>query len=471
MARQRFVLGWQPQPRAEGFRVDPFLQRFLSNRIKTVLGDHQGMGNYMTYRDAIRILGMDPAEIYKDGRIHLDPNEWADLGWLCLHMGPPESAVQAMREATTAEFVGPYSPDLIAPLREAAAQKFGRERGDDFEVIGTEGAQAGIGYAMLTCIDPGDEVIITDPGYFHFAAAIHLAGGVPVRVPLRPQNGYRLDPDEVARHLTLRTRMIVICDPVNPFGTVQTREELLAIGRLARKHGILVLNDITHNCHRIDPAAEQIPMAALYGEMETDHIISTFGLSHGYGMAGVRLGFLAGHPDLMRACLYTKVGMTRLNTNIVAQFGALAALQDKSYLAECEALIRRNYAHVRETVAAIPGLSLMTEPRCGIAVTIDVSGAGVTGQELTVSLFKRRVAVYPADGLGDYRAADYLRINLSRPDLWAYEQFRAALPDAIAEARSGLYREQVIEFFTRSGTERGHRVARAIRERAGRTGG
>lgn len=466
MGKHRFVLDWRWGRRTEGLRVDPFLQRVLSNRIKALLADHQCMGNYMTYRDAIRILGMDPAEVYGHGRIHLDPTQWADLGWLCLHMGPSPKAVQAMREATTAESVGPYSPDLLAPLRDAAARMFGRERGDDFEVIGTEGAQAGVAYAMLTCVDPGDEVIITDPGYFHFAAAIHLAGGVPVRIPLRPENGYRLDPDEVAGHLSLRTRMIVVCDPVNPFGTVQTRDELLAIGRLARDHGIVVLNDITHGFHRIDPAAEHVPMAALHEEMQTDHIISTFGLSHGFGMAGVRLGFLAGHPDLMRACLYTKVGMTRLNTNIVAQVGALAALQDTGYLAACEQVIRRNYAHVRETVAAIPGLSIMAEPKYGIAVTVDVSGAGVTAQELTVALFKRRVAVYPGDGLGDYRAADYVRINLSRPDLWAYEQLRAALPEAIAEARSGLYRRPVVEFFERSGTDRGRQVIRAILERA-----
>lgn len=458
MTKPRFILGWVPPSDTEEEGGVP-LKRFLANRVKMVFGDPHGMNNYMTYRDAIQILGMDPQEIYRDGRIDLDPHEWADLGWLCSHIGPPESALAAMREHISAANVGPYSPDLIAPLRDVVArEKFGRERGDDFEVIGTEGAQAGVGYAMLTFVNPGDEVIVTDPGYFHFIPAIHMAGGSPVKINLTRENHYRLDPDEVGRRVTLRTKMIVICDPINPFGTVQTKEELVEIAKIARKHDILVLDNITHNTYQVDPNASQYPMASLFDETDTDHIISTFGMSHGYGMAAVRLGFLAGHPLLMRACLATKIAVTRLNTNLLAQYGSLAALQDKGYLHRSREIIRRNYAHLKESVARTPGLSIPVNPQYGFSAVIDISGTGVTAQELTVALFKRRVAVYPSDGLGDVGATEYLRVNFSRPDLWAFEQLRAALPDAIAEAQTGAYLEAVREFFTRRRTERGQRI-------------
>ncbi len=459
MKKERFVLSWEGQ--SEG---TSFSGRLLSKRIRSVMESPHGMWNYMSYRDAIKILGIDPQEIYKEGKVDLDPKEWADLGWMTCFAGPPESAVKAMREHTTAENINPYSPDLINPLREACARiKLGRERGKNFEVIGTEGAQAGISYTLQTFINPGDEVIITDPGYFHFESAILMAGGVPVRIPLTEKNGYRLNPDEFEKQITPRTKVLLVCNPLNPFGTVQTKDELIELARIAQKHDIIVIDDITHNTHRIDPDAVHYPMASLWKETNVDNVISTFSVSHGYGMAGVRLGFLAGSPELMRACLMTKVALTRLNTNLVAQHGALAALKDDEYVKKSEAIIRRNYAHVKETISQTPGVSIPVEPKYGFSMVIDVSETGVSAQELTVALFKHHVAVYPGDGLGSVGATEYIRLNLSRPDIWALEHLRRSLPQAISEAKTGAYREGVIRFFEQKSTERARRILKKIK--------
>jgi len=188
-------------------------------------------------------------------------------------------------------------------------------------------------------------------------------------------------------------------------------------------------------------------------------VITTFGMSHGYGMAAVRIGFLAGDPALMRACLAAKIALVRLNTNLIAQYGALAALeQGDDYLHAGEAAARANLEHIRETVRMTPGLRIPVEPQYGFSMVIDVSGAAVSAQELCVALFKRRVAVYPGDGLGDVGATEYIRVNFSQPDLGAFERFRAALPEAIAEARSGVYREAVIAFFEATDTDRGRMI-------------
>ena len=281
-----------------------------------MLADPQGFGNYMTYRDAYRILGWDPAEIYRDGQIALDRSEWADLGWMANHIGPSPRVLDAMREAVTAERVGPYSPDLDAPLRERiAVGLLGRARDEGFEVIGTEGAQAGVGYAALACLDPGDEVIATDPGYFHFVPAFRLAGATPVFVKLGPSNGWRLDPDEVGAALTERTKMIVVCDPINPFGTVQLREELEALLRLSAERRVVLLADSTHSAHRIDPAATHHHLAALAVDHPEATVLETSGFAHGYGLAGARIGALGGPPDLVRACLQVKIAVVRLNTS------------------------------------------------------------------------------------------------------------------------------------------------------------
>ncbi len=122
-------------------------------------------------------------------------------------------------------------------------------------MIGTEGAQAGLTLALLAATDPGDEVVLGDPGYFHLPSAVLAAGGVPVTVPIGPANGYRLDPDAVAAAITPRTRAICLVDPSNPYGTVAIADEVAALTALAERHGLLLIHDVTHSLLAIDPDA------------------------------------------------------------------------------------------------------------------------------------------------------------------------------------------------------------------------
>ena len=446
---RRSILTWRPPSGGAGWAA--------SERAQAVLADPQGFGNYMTYRDAYRILGWDPAEIYRDGQIALDRGEWVDLGWMANHIGPSPRVLAAMREAVTAERVGPYSPDLDAGLRERiAVGLLGRARDEGFEVIGTEGAQAGVGYAALACLDPGDEVIATDPGYFHFVPAFRLAGASPVFVKLTAANGWRLDPDEVTAALTARTKMIVVCDPVNPFGTVQLRDELEALLRLSAERRLVLLADSTHAAHRIDPSAQHHHLAALAAEHPDATVLVASGFAHGYGLAGARIGALGGPPDLVRACLQVKIAVVRLNTNTVAQAGAAAALEDVDWLRHGEDVVRANLGRLTEIAPPV------IDPQYGFSCVVDCSPWGVSAQELTVALCKRKVAVYPGDGLGEVGATTTIRLNLSDPNLQAYARFADALPEAIDEARTGIYREPVRKFFLSTGTDRGRRLAALI---------
>ena len=465
-------MSWGREYQTDGKLLSLRMKRFISSRAKPLFYDDQGMGNYFTYREAIDVLGWDHTEVYKGGRIDLDPADWSDLGWMCSYIGPPESAVREMRERCTAENIGPYPPDLLAELRDlAAVKKFGRPRGDDFEVIGVEGAQGGIGFTYLSYLNPGDEVIMSDPGYFHFAPACRVAEAVPVRIPLGPHNHYRLSVTEIAERITLRTKMIVVCDPINPFGTVQSKQDLIKIVNLAQEYDILVFNNTTHNTHQLRPEIQQYPIPSLYEEVNTSNVIATSGISKGYGMAAVRLGFLAGHPDLLKAAAMVKMEITKIHTNLIGQYGATAALKDDTYLQRAEATIRRNVEYVLSSVKQWQSegyeVAVPVEPEYGFSMVFDISGTGVTAQELCVALFKRHVAVYAGDGLGDVGADTYIRINLSRPDLWAYEKLAEEMESAIDEAQTGIYADAVATFFEHGRTKRGMRIASGIRARTG----
>lgn len=444
----------------------PAPTRARSRRLAALQASHHAMWNYLTYRDAIGILGLDPEDLYPGGTTRLDPATWADLGWLTCFSGPPASAVDAMRAAVSAEHLNQYTPDLIEPLRDAAARVVGRERDGAFEVIGVEGAQAAIALVLQALVDPGDEVIVSDPGYFHIPSAVIVAGGVPVAVAVDAASDHVLDPTRVAAAITPRTRAICIVDPVNPYGSTQDADSLRALHALAERHDLLLIHDITHGPLAIDPDAPFHPLPALVPD---DRSVACFSVSHCYGMAGARIGFLAGPRALMRDCLQLKAALTRLNTNLIAQHGALAALTDAAYLPAAEGVIRRNLALLRTTLAGTGGVHLACQPRRGLACALELETT--TAAELMVALFARRVAVYPGDGLGETTARSTIRLNLSRPDEWAYDHLRTVLADAIAEAAAGTYRDAVADVLERKHTERADRLAADLRAGGGTSDG
>lgn len=448
----RKIHGWGDR------ETNPLVQRFVANRAKALMYHHQALGNYFTYRHAIPILGIDPKTIFVDGKLQL-PDDYTDLGYMWSQAGPPESAMAAMREKLTVESVAPYPPDLIVPLRDAAAEvKFGRARSEEFDVMGVEGAQGGIGYTFMSYLEPGDEILITDPSYMHFSPGPMIEGAVVTSIPLGPHNGFRLDPDEVRARITNRTKMLIVCDPLNPFGTVQTRDELIEIAEICRRNDVMIFNNITHATHRTDPSAEHIPMASLHAETDVDHVVSTTGMSKGYALAGLRMGFLAGHPDLLKAPAMLKMEVTKIHNNLISQYGALAALQDEGYVEDSTAVMRRNLGLIREAVAKSDGVTLPVEPKYGFCLCLDVAGTGVTAQELTVALFKQGFCVIPGDALGDIGCTRYLRINYSQRDAGRLEKFREALPLAIRDAQSRKYRDGVIAFYRKVRTERSARI-------------
>ena len=439
-------------------------RRLLSKRAQKLLDHPQGMGNYFTFKTAIDILGLDWNAVAPGGIYGVTGPGYYDMGYMANNIGPSQSAVDALKEASRAELMRVYPPDCMRELKMHVAQKkFSRELGPDFDVLGVEGAQGGIGYTYLAFLNPGDEVIATDPGYFHFVPAAEVCGAKVVPVTLNKRNGYRLNPEEVRQKITAKTKMIVVCDPINPFGTVQTREELLAIAAIAREHNLVILNNVTHNTHQTNPKAIQIPMASLHSaDTPMDHVISVTGTSKGYGMPGLRVGFMAGHPGLLRGAFLIKMEITKIHINYPGQFAALAAMRDKAYVEKSTEIIRRNMAHLRETITLTPGVSLPIEPDYGFCTMIDVSKTGVTAQEVTVGLLNHHVAVIPGDGLGEVGAADYIRLNYSWPRLDCFEAFRAGLPKAIAEAQEGRYAVPVKEFFIKAGTARGRAIAERI---------
>lgn len=445
--------------------VKEMQQTFLSDRAKTLLHHPQGMGNYFTFKSAVDILGLDWDYLLPNGVYNVIGKGYYDMGYMANLIGPSEAAINAMKEHCTVEELRVYPPDLLPELKALAAEKkFGRRLSDSFTVMGVEGAQGGIGYTYLTFLNPGDEVITTDPAYFHFVPGAEMCGAIVKPIKLNQENGYRLNPKEVEAAITPKTKMIVVCDPINPFGVVATREELLEIAAIARKHNIIIFNNITHNTHQTDPGARHVPMASLHTpETPMDHVISVSGVSKGYGLPALRVGFMAGHPALLRGAFLLKMETTKIHINYPGQYACLAALQDHDYLDRSTQIIRRNYKHIEETVAMTEGVTIPVKPQYGFCMIIDISGTGVSAQEIATALLKYKIGVITGDGLGNVGDIEYIRLNYSHPDIACFELFREVLPKAIADAKTGMYRQAVIGFFEKVDTARGNSIIERIK--------
>jgi aspartate/methionine/tyrosine aminotransferase len=242
---------------------------------------------------------------------------------------------------------------------------------------------------------------------------------------------------------------------------VQTKAELEAIIDIANKRNLIVINNSTHGFHRLNQSARHYPMVSLRHK-DLRNVLSTAGLSHGFGLAGLRIGFLGGRPELVSAVLAVKSSITRINMNMPIQSAALAALKDRAYPARCAALLKKNLRLLDEVVSSQPRLRFMARPDYGFFACVDTSGIKASCQELTVALLKRRCAVYPGDGLGETSPISYLRLNFSTPRKEHFRWLKEALPGAIKEAESGMYRRAVVDFFKSVGTPRAGRIVKLI---------
>jgi aspartate aminotransferase len=231
-----------------------------------------------------------------------------------------EAGIQAIREGHTRY----TAVGGIAELRVAIAENLKRENGLEYapsQIVVSNGAKHAIWNAFLTVVEPGDEVLCPVPYWVTFPELVRLTGGEPVFVPPKP-GSMKIGPEELERAITRRSKLLVLNSPNNPSGAVYTREELLAIGEVVRKHNLYVLSDEIYE-QLVFGGVPHVSIASLDHELR-DRTIVIGGVSKTWAMTGWRIGFAAAPPDLADG-IERLQGQSTSNPAAVSQYAALRA--------------------------------------------------------------------------------------------------------------------------------------------------
>ena len=264
------------------------------------------------------------------------------------------------------------------------------------EIIATVGVSEALYLTFVATLDPGDEVIIPTPCFVSYQAEVILAGGVAVEVPAHEENDFCIDPADIRKALTPRTKCIFIGYPSNPTGAVATREVMLEIAKIAEEHDLLVVSDEIYD--RLVYDFEHVCFPAL-DESLKQRTILLGGFSKDYAMTGWRIGYACGPADIIQGLVRIHQ-YTIMSAPTTAQDAALVALQSgEPHVQEMVAEYDRRR---RLLVAGLNRLGLHTfEPRGAFYAFPNIQASGMSDEDFAEKLLREEhVAVVPGNAFG-----------------------------------------------------------------------
>ncbi|MGE4531900.1 MAG: pyridoxal phosphate-dependent aminotransferase [Acidithiobacillus sp.] len=330
----------------------------------------------------------------------------------------PETIKQATMQAIADNYSHYASNRGLPALRKILSEKLEADMSvhydPDFEILVTSSGAEALNNSILTFINPGDEVIIPTPAFVSYKNLVKYAGGKFVDIPLRPESGFQLDAEEIERHITPQTKMIILNNPNNPSGAVYDRDILEKVAQLAVKHDLLVLSDEMYS-RLVYDGAKFVSMASFPGMKERTIVVS--GFSKSYAMTGWRLGYIATAKELAGSVLKFHQYSTTCSPTFIQQglVNSLELPETEQAVVDMLSAFARRREMILEGLKAIDGITPVI-PKGAFYVMVDVSATGLSGMEFALKMLEEfHVATVPAIGLGD-SCGDYIRISYAASD-------------------------------------------------------
>ncbi len=330
-----------------------------------------------------------------------------------------EAAVQAATDPKNHKYtVAKGLPELRAAIAAKTKADSGVEVDPD-NIIVTNGGKQAVYQAFVSLLDDGDEVILPAPYWTTYPEAIRLAGGVPVEVLAGSDQDYKVTLDQLDGALTERTKVLLLCSPSNPTGSVYSATELTAIGEWALENGLWVVSDEIYE--HLVYEGEMSYILAEVPELQNQTIVVN-GVAKTYAMTGWRVGWMHGPADVMKKVANFQSHITS-NVSNVSQVAAIAALEgDQGVVAEMKEAFNRRRTTLVEMLREIEGIEV-PEPTGAFYVYLNVSGllgkeingrvANTSTELAEIILEEAEVAVVPGEAFG---TPGYIRMGYALSD-------------------------------------------------------
>ncbi len=275
----------------------------------------------------------------------------------------------------------------------------------DSEILVTVGGSEGIDIALRAMLDPGDEVLIPQPCYVSYEPCTVLADGVPVTIPLKQEDDYKLKPAELEAAITPKTKILILPYPNNPTGAIMTREDLVPIAEVVKRHDLYVISDEIYS--ELTYQSDHVSIASLAGMRDRTLVIN--GFSKGFAMTGWRLGYVCG-PSAIVEQMFKVHQYAIMCAPTTSQYAAVEAL--KSCEEEVQEMRTAYNQRRRYLLHEFRRIRLdCFEPFGAFYVFPNIEEFGMSSEEFATRLLEEeKVAVVPGTAFGDC-GEGHLRIS------------------------------------------------------------
>lgn len=283
----------------------------------------------------------------------------------------PDHIKEAAKKAIDDNF-SHYTPVAgYLDLREAVCLKLKRDNGLDYtpdQIVVSTGAKQSIANLVLAIVDAADEVVIPTPYWVTYSEIVRVAGGKPVFVKAKLENGYKITPEELDAAITDKTKLFMFSSPCNPSGAVYSKEELEGLAEVFRKHPhVFIMSDEIYEHIVFDGKHESIAQF----DFLKDRVIIINGLSKGFAMTGWRLGYLAAPVTIAKAADKLQGQFTSATCSITQRAAIVALTGDLKPTHAMVEEFRKRRKRVLELISETPGL-VCSEPPGAFYVFPDV---------------------------------------------------------------------------------------------------
>ncbi|PSW05989.1 pyridoxal phosphate-dependent aminotransferase [Photobacterium lipolyticum] len=299
---------------------------------------------------------------------------------------------------------GKYTlPDGLPEFRDLVVQKHLAETGinvsADSNVMITAGNMQGLNTMFHTMLDPGDEIILTDPCFASHIQQIILFNGKAVYWPLDESNNWSLDIDRLPALITDKTQAIVLVSPSNPTGKIFTVQELLQVGEIARQHDILVIIDDPYSSFTYENRNKFFNLASV--ERYKEHVVYLHSFSKAYAMSGWRLGYMIMPEELKREAMKVH-DATMICAPRISQLAGIAALSRPSiHKQEFETILNKRRNLMVERLENIPHIFSWQKPEGAYYMFPKILVDHTDSKSFAIDLlYNAKVTVTPGSAFG-----------------------------------------------------------------------